>query len=188
MLLCSGARQRRRLRQQRGEVPPAAPQQRKVPQRRVVPTWRVGGAAREQRWFPQSRSWPTVRATSSYGTHARRNLILPTASAICCDDLYGELSHGVAWRTEAPQALLTAAQVMHAAGFRVVGDTLVLDADVSLAALNCLLARLRCVVSNRGHSGDAEFFPLPGSAGGGGTGTSSPYLVSDLPTRARTAR
>ena len=90
--------------------------------------------------------------------------------------------------TNAAQALLTATQVMHAAGFRVVGDTLVLDADASLPALRCLLARLRRVASNRGHSGDAEFFPLPVGTGGGGTGTSSPYLVSDLPGRASTAR
>ena len=80
--------------------------------------------------------------------------------------------------------MLAAAQVMHAAGFRVVGDALVLDADASLPALACLLARLRCVASNRGHSGSAEFFPLPLGAGAGGAGTSSPYLVGDLSSTA----
>ena len=70
-------------------------------------------------------------------------------------------------------------QVMHAAGFRVVGDALVLDADARLATLACLLARLRSVASNKGHSRDAEFFPLPVGARAGGAGSASPFLVSN---------
>ena len=72
-----------------------------------------------------------------------------------------------------------AAQVMHVAGFRIVGDALELPSDASLPALTCLLASLRRIVSQRGHSGDAEFFPLPGSRAEGAAG-SSPYLVSPL--------
>ena len=69
------------------------------------------------------------------------------------------------------------AQAMHVAGFRIVGDALVLQPDASLPVLTCLLARLRRVASQTGHSGDAEFFPLPGSRAEG-AGGSSPYLVS----------
>ena len=69
------------------------------------------------------------------------------------------------------------AQVMHAAGFRIVGDALVLRPDASLQALTCLLARLRRIAAKKGHSGDAEFFPLPSSRADGVNG-SSPFLVS----------
>ncbi len=65
---------------------------------------------------------------------------------------------------------------MHAAGFRVVGDALVLPADASLPALTCLLSRLRSIASHRGQSGDAEFFPLPTRSAEGAGGSS--YLVS----------
>ena len=71
-------------------------------------------------------------------------------------------------------------QVMHAAGFRVVGDAVVLQPEASLPALTCLLARLRRIACQRGHSGDAKFFPLPSSSGARGPDIASPYLVSRL--------
>lgn len=83
------------------------------------------------------------------------------------------LHHGLSMPHAAP------AQVMHAAGFRVIGDALVLPPDASLPALTCLLARLRRIASQKGHSGDAEFFPLPGGSAGG-AGGASPYLVSNM--------
>ena len=65
------------------------------------------------------------------------------------------------------------------AGFRIVGDALERPSDASLPALMCLLARLRRIASERGHSGEAEFFPLPGSRAEGAGGP-SPYLVSGM--------
>ena len=97
------------------------------------------------------------------------------ASRACCLE-------GLSWMPCMEDSCGASAQVMHAAGFRVVGDALVLLADASLPALQCLLMRLRSIASHRGQSGDAEFFPLPTSRAEG-AGGSSPYLVS--PTLAR---
>ena len=67
-------------------------------------------------------------------------------------------------------------QVMEAAGFRVEGDYVIFPPGKGLVPATALLARLRRVADNRGHSGGAEFFPLPSAVKAAGTG--SPFLVS----------
>ena len=64
---------------------------------------------------------------------------------------------------------------MEAAGFRVQGETVRISEDADLRPATAVLARLRRLAENRGHSGDAEFFPLPGSQKA--TGSNSPFMV-----------
>lgn len=74
-------------------------------------------------------------------------------------------------------------QLLEAVGFTASNGALCLTADADLALLNAALARLRRVADNKGHSGEAEFFPKPmsgGSSHGGAAGDVSPLLVGDI--------
>ena len=74
-------------------------------------------------------------------------------------------------------------QLLEAVGFTASNEALCLAADADLAALNAALARLRRVADNKGHSGEAGFFPRPisgGSGQGGTAGGASPLLVGGI--------
>lgn len=64
---------------------------------------------------------------------------------------------------------------MEVAGFDSEGDALLFPSDGDLQPATASLARLQRVVDNRGHSGSAEFFPLPNGVVADGSG--SPFLV-----------
>ncbi len=75
-------------------------------------------------------------------------------------------------------------QLLEAAGFQATADCMQLAADAPLGPLRAALARLRRLADNKGHSGEAEFFPLPSkaaSAGGSRPSGASPFLVSTAP-------
>lgn len=77
-------------------------------------------------------------------------------------------------------------QLLEAVGFTASNGALCLTAGADLAPLNAALARLRRVADNKGHSGEAEFFPRPisgGSSHGGAAGGASALLVGDIEAR-----
>jgi hypothetical protein len=74
-------------------------------------------------------------------------------------------------------------QLLEAVGFFAGNEALCLTADADLAPLPAALARLRRVADDKGHSGEAEFFPRPTSSGssqGGAAGGASALLVGDI--------
>lgn len=65
-------------------------------------------------------------------------------------------------------------------GFHVSDGALRLAAEADLGPLKAALVRLRRIAESAGHSGEAEFFPLPSSSAGGGGGRAAgsfPLLV-----------
>ena len=75
-------------------------------------------------------------------------------------------------------------QLLEAVGFTASTEAFCLAADVDLAPLNAALARLRRIADDKGHSGEAEFFPAPidssSSGGSRGSAGTSPLLVGDV--------
>ena len=77
--------------------------------------------------------------------------------------------------------LLEAVGFRHAAvGLRPADGALRLAEGVPLGPAAAALARLRRLAADKGHSGEAEFFPRPSGAssgGGGGRTGASPLMV-----------
>ena len=74
-------------------------------------------------------------------------------------------------------------QVTEAAGFRVEGESVCIAPGADLRPATALLARLQRLVDHRGHSGAAEFFPLPDD--GTATGARSPFQVPAFDLQSR---
>lgn len=162
-----GPRQRGGLRQRRGQVPPAAARQRQGPDQ---PLGRHRGPPGE-RFYSIIKSYLVSISVGNSVQHVLLGRYTFSANGT-------DARHCHKWGCADAGSL---PQLLEAVGFRAGDGVLALAADADLGPLTAALARLRRLADNKGHSGEAEFFPLPG--GGGGSNTTrvpgaSPLLVS----------